>query len=74
MMILSSDGTLVYELVESMLSIGSWLAPHYWPSVVGYTSSMVSDVLSIRLHVTLDNRHSLLCVNVNDLPIRNKTT
>lgn len=51
------DDTLVDELVECMLSIGSWLSPDYWPSVVVNTCSMVSDVLSIGLHVTLVNKH-----------------
>lgn len=59
-MILNGDNTLVDELVESMLSIGSWLSPHYWPSVVVYTCPLVSDVLSIGLHVTLDNKHPLV--------------
>lgn len=51
------DVTLMDELVEGMLPIGSWLSPHYWPGVVVYTRSMISDVLSIWLHVTLDNKH-----------------
>ncbi len=46
-MMIFGDVTLVDELVEGMLSVGSWLSPHYWPSVVVYTCSMVSDVLSI---------------------------
>lgn len=51
------DVTLMDELVEGMLSIGSWLSPHDWSSVVVYTRSMISDILSIWLHVTLDNKH-----------------
>lgn len=39
--------TLVDELVESMLSVGSRLSPHDWASVVVYTGSMISDVFTI---------------------------
>ncbi len=41
------DVTLMDELVESMLAVGSWLSPHDWPGVVVHTCSMISDVLSI---------------------------
>lgn len=48
--------TLVDQLVERMLTIGSWLSPHDWPSVVVYTGTLVGDVLSIGLHVALVKR------------------
>lgn len=48
--------TLVDQLVERMLTIGSRLSPHDWPSVVVYTGTLVGDVLSIGLHVALVKR------------------
>lgn len=52
-MLMFGEDTLMDELVEGMLSIGSWLSPHYGPGVVVYTCSMISDIFSIWLHVTL---------------------
>lgn len=46
MMIFGED-TLMDELVEGMLSVGSWLSPHYGPGVVVYTRSIISDVFPI---------------------------
>lgn len=45
--------TLMDELIESMLSVSSRLPPHYWSSVVVHTCSMIGNVLSIGLHVSL---------------------
>lgn len=68
-MMVFGDDTLMDELVEGMLPIGSWLAPDNWPSVVVYTCPVVSDVFSIWLHVTLDNKHNVSVVaSVAKLP------
>lgn len=57
--------TLMDELVEGVLPIGSWLSPHDRPSVVVYTFPVISDVFPIWLHVTLGyKRLSELCVNI----------
>lgn len=57
--------TLMDELVEGVLPIGSWLSPHDRPSVVVYTFPVISDVFPIWLHVTLGNKRlSELCVNI----------
>lgn len=56
-MLIFGEDTLMDELVEGMLSVGSWLSPHYGPGVVVYTLSILSDVFSIWLHVTLDYKH-----------------
>lgn len=53
----AGDGTLMDELVEGVLSVGSWFSPDNGPSVVVHSSPLVSDVLSIGLHVALDNKH-----------------
>lgn len=45
--------TLVDELIESMLAVGSRLSPHDWSGVVVHACSMIGDVLSIGLHVSL---------------------
>lgn len=45
--------TLVNELVEGVLSIGSWFSPNDGSSVVIHTSARLSDVLPIGLHVSL---------------------
>ena len=45
--------TLVNELIESMLSVGSRLPPHYWSSGVIHTSPRTCHTLAIRLHVSL---------------------
>lgn len=39
--------TLMDELVEGVLPIGSWLSPHDRPSVVVYTFPVISDVFPI---------------------------
>lgn len=67
MLLLSGGITLVDELVEGMLSIGSRLSPDYWPSVVVHTCSVVSNVLSIWLHITLDSKHSQYTVDISFL-------
>lgn len=45
--------TLVDELVEGMLSVGSGLAPDDGSGVVVDTSAIFSDVLPVGLHVAL---------------------
>ena len=50
---LEHRGTLMDELVESMLSVGAWLAPDDGPGVVTHPGAIFSDVLSIGLHVPL---------------------
>lgn len=45
--------TLVYELVEGVLAVGSRLAPHDGPGVIVDPASFFSDVLAIGLHVPL---------------------
>lgn len=45
--------TLVDELVEGMLSVGSGFAPDDGSGVVVDTSSIFSDVLPVGLHVAL---------------------
>lgn len=39
--------TLMDELVEGVLPIGSWLSPHDRPSVVVHTFPLISDVFPI---------------------------
>ena len=43
----------MYELIESVLSIGAWFAPRYWSSHVVDTTSCPRYILTIGLHVTL---------------------
>ena len=45
--------TLVYELVEGVLSVGAWLPPHDGACLVSDPASTASYVLSVRLHVPL---------------------
>lgn len=52
------------ELVEGMLPVGSWFAPDNRPSVVVYTRPVIGDVLSIGLHVALDNTQLFSTVNI----------
>uniref|UniRef100_A0A2D4N154 Uncharacterized protein n=1 Tax=Micrurus spixii TaxID=129469 RepID=A0A2D4N154_9SAUR len=45
--------TLMNQLVEGMLSIGSRFAPHDWSSIIVHTGALPCDVLPIRLHIPL---------------------
>ena len=45
--------TLMNQLIESMLSIGSRLSPNNWSSLIVDTLSTTSHIFPITLHVTL---------------------
>lgn len=45
--------TLVNQLVERMLTVGSWFPPHNGASVVVYLGTLLCDVLSVGFHISL---------------------
>lgn len=47
------------ELVEGVLSVGSWFPPHDGSSVAIHTSARLGDVLPIGLHVSLKDHQQL---------------
>lgn len=41
------------QLIECMLSICSWLAPHYWAGVEVDTFASFGDAFTVTFHITL---------------------
>lgn len=46
-------GTLVDQLVESVLAVGTALTPDDWASLVVDSRAVLGDALTVGLHVTL---------------------
>ena len=46
-------GALVDQLIEGVLTVGAWLTPNDWASLVGHRVAVAIDALTVGLHVAL---------------------